>query len=355
MKAIRIHKPGGTEVLQLDELPTPELQDGRQVLVRVKAAGINPIDTKIRAAADRFPIQLPGILGCDGAGVVEAVGPEVNQFEVGDEVYWCQVPFHARQGNYAEYAVVDEYLLAPKPAEVNFAEAAAAPLVLITAWEALFDRVLVDEGTTVLVQAGAGGVGHVAIQLAKQAGARVITTVSNEEKADFVRSLGADEVINYREQDVTEAVLAWTAGVGVDVALDTVGGEVLSQCFPCVRLYGDVVTILQPDANTDWGVARKLNLRTSLELMLSPTMLEQVPDLAHQGEILRQCARMMEQGRLRVHVARRFPLAEAAEAQGYLENQAPIGKVVLDIFNRQLHWVNMMPLSTGPYRHRAQP
>jgi len=332
MKAIRIHKPGGTEVLQLDEIATPELQNGRQVLVRVKAAGINPIDTKIRAAADRFPISLPGILGCDGAGVVEAIGPEVNQFAVGDEVYWCQIPFHERQGNYAEYAVVDEYLLAPKPAEVDFAEAAAAPLVLITAWEALFDRVHIDEGSKVLIQAGAGGVGHVAIQLAKQAGARVITTVSNEEKADFVRALGADAVINYRQEDVTEAVMEWTGGVGVDVALDTVGGEVLSQCFPCMRLYGDVVTILQPDANTDWGVARKLNLRTSLELMLSPTMLEQVPDMAHQGGILRLCSHLMEEGKLRLHVARRFPLAEAAEAQDFLMSQAPIGKVVLDTY-----------------------
>jgi NADPH2:quinone reductase len=331
MKAIRIHKPGGPEVLQLDEVAKPELQDNRQVLVSVKAAGINPIDTKVRDAADRFPINLPGILGCDGAGVVEAVGPEVNQFEPGDEVYWCQVPFHQRQGNYAEYAVVDEYLLARKPAEVDFAEAAAAPLVLITAWEALFDRVHIDEGTRVLIQAGAGGVGHVAIQLAKQAGAQVITTVSNEEKADFVRELGADAVINYHQQDVTEAVMEWTGGRGVDVAFDTVGGEVLGQCFPCVRLYGDVVTILQPDANTDWGVARKLNLRTSLELMLSPTMLEQVPDLAHQGEILRQCSRLMEEGKLRVHVGRRFPLAEAAEAQEFLMNQAPLGKVVLDV------------------------
>lgn len=331
MKAIRIHEAGGADVLQLEEIPTPEIQHPRQVLVRIKAAGINPIDTKIRAAADHFPISLPGILGCDGAGIIEAVGPEVTQFQPGDEVYWCQVPFHERQGNYAQYALVDEYLLAAKPGDMDFAEAAAAPLVLITAWEALFDRVHIEAGDKVLIQAGAGGVGHVAIQLAKHAGARVITTVSNEEKADFVRQLGADEVVNYREQDVVEAVMDWTGGAGVDMALDTVGGPILSQCFACTRLYGDVVSILQPDANTDWGVARRLNLRTSLELMLAPTMLEQVPDMAHQGEILRQCARLADEGALRIKLGQRFPLEQAAMAQAYLLDQAPIGKVVLDV------------------------
>ena len=331
MKAIRIHRPGGPEVLQLDEVTTPELQNDGQVLVRIRAAGINPIDAKIRAAADRFPIPLPATLGCDGAGIVEAVGNSVSRYKPGDEVYWCQVPFHRRQGSYAEYAVVDEYLLAPKPTNVDFAEAAAAPLVTITAWEALFDRACVGEGSTVLIQAGAGGVGHVAIQLAKKAGASVITTVSSEEKAEFVRKLGADAVINYKQQDVTAAVLEWTDGMGVDVALDTVGGAVLNQCFPCVRLYGDVVTILQPDANTDWSVARKYNQRTSLELMLSPTMLERPSELARQGKILRDCAELMEQGKLQLTVAKRFPLAKAAEAQTYLMDATPIGKVVLEV------------------------
>ncbi|MBD3670427.1 MAG: zinc-dependent alcohol dehydrogenase family protein [Gammaproteobacteria bacterium] len=331
MKASIIEASGGPECLTYKEAPVPELTGANQVLVRIHSAGINPIDTKIRSAADRFPIELPAILGCDAAGVIETIGDQVDGFAVGDEVFWCQVPFNGRCGNYAEYAVVDAALLAKKPANIDFNQAAAAPLVLITAWEALFDRYALRDGQRVLVQAGAGGVGHVAIQLAKQAGARVITTVSTEDKADFVRSLGADEVINYREQDVHAAVMDWTEGEGVDMALDTVGGKVLSETFPCVRVYGDVVTILQPAADTDWSQARLRNLRTSLELMLSPTMLERPQDLAHQGEILRQAAGLFAEGKLKVEVARRFPLAEATKAHRFLEQEAPMGKVVLEV------------------------
>jgi len=331
MKAVCIDQGGGVEMLRTTDMPDPVLTRGDQVLVTLKSAGINPIDTKIRSAPERFPVSLPAILGCDGAGVVTAVGDAVTAFAPGDEVYFSQPGFIDRQGTYAEQVVVDSPLLAHKPAHLSFAEAAAAPLVLITAWEALHDRARIQPGQRVLIHAGAGGVGHVAIQLARQAGASVATTVSNDEKADFVKRLGADCAINYRHEDVPAAVMAWTDQEGVDIAFDTVGDSVLDSCFACVKPYGDVVTILQPGADTHWQEARLRNLRFSMELMLSPVMLGLESAKRHQGEILRRCAGLFEQQLLRVAVAAQFPLDQAAAAQACLEQQHPMGKLVLTI------------------------
>lgn len=331
MKAVCIEQGGGVEVLRSADVAEPVLKRDDQVLVTLKAAGVNPVDAKIRSAPDRFPVTLPAILGCDGAGVVSAVGAEVTGFTPGDEVYFSQPGFIDRQGTYAEQVAVDAALLARKPDRLSFAEAAAAPLVLITAWEALHDRARIQPGQRVLIHAGAGGVGHVAIQLARQAGALVATTVSSDDKADFATRLGADRVINYRRDDVTAAVMDWTAQQGVDIAFDTVGGAVLEQCFGCVAPYGDVVTILQPNADTRWQEARLRNLRFSLELMLSPVMLGLESAKRRQGEILRRCAALFDQQQLHVRVAAEFPLDQAAAAHSCLEQQHPTGKVVLAI------------------------
>ncbi len=317
--------------MTLREIERPAITRPHQLLVRLKAAGINPIDTKIRCAVDRFPVQMPAILGCDGAGVVEAIGDEVSDFKPGDAVYYCQCGFGGRQGNYAEYAVVDQNFVAHKPESLSFVEAAAAPLVLITAWEALCDRVAVENGHNVLIHAGAGGVGHIAIQLAKQAGAKVCTTVSTPEKGKFAKDLGADEVVFYRHEDVVRAVSEWTGGRGVDIAFDTVGERVFEQCCACTRCYGDLVTILQPPADIDWTEARTRNLRISLEMMLAPTLLELDDAQQHQGSILTRCARLFDIGTLSITVARTFPLAQAPEAHRHLEQEKPIGKVVLTI------------------------
>lgn len=331
MKAVCIDQGGGVEVLRSEAVPEPVLRRDDQVLVTLKAAGVNPIDAKIRSAPDRFPITMPAILGCDGAGVVSAVGDAVTAFAPGDEVYFSQPGFIDRQGTYAEQVAVDAALLARKPDRLSFTEAAAAPLVAITAWEALHDRARIQPGQRVLIHAGAGGVGHVAIQLAKQAGAHVATTVSSDEKADFVKRLGADCVINYRQEDVTGSVVDWSGGQGVDIAFDTVGGAVLDQCFTCVAPYGDVVTILQPGAETRWQEARLRNLRFSMELMLSPVMLGLETAKRHQGEILRRCAVLFDQQQLQIHIGAGFPLDQAAAAHTCLEQQHPIGKVVLTI------------------------
>ncbi|HEY9873135.1 MAG TPA: zinc-dependent alcohol dehydrogenase family protein [Candidatus Obscuribacterales bacterium] len=329
MKAVLMTAAGKPEVLQLQEVPDPTIQKDTEILVRLHAAGINPIDTKLRSRGTFYPNEMPAILGCDGAGVVEAVGSGVQRFAVGDEVYFCQGGLGTNIGNYAELIVVDERFVARKPASLSFAEAAAAPLVLITAWESLYDRGRLEAGRKVLIHAGAGGVGHVAIQLAKLQGAEVCTTVSSEEKADFVRQLGADRVILYKQTDFVQATLDWSQGEGVDLAFDTVGGEIFSQTFPAVKLYGDIVTILEPDTKTNWKTARMRNLRISLELMLTPMLQNVVEEQQAQAKILQQAARLIDQGKLKINLNKTFPLKEAAAAHQLLESGSMTGKIVL--------------------------
>ena len=330
MKAIVFETPGSPSVLKLQDIPAPTIQTETEVLVRLRAAGINPIDTKLRSRGTFYPEKTPHVLGCDGAGVVEAVGAGVQSFQVGDEVFFCNGGLGGSRGTYAEFAVVDQRFLAIKPAALSFAEAAAAPLVLITAWESLYDRGRLQAGQTVLIQAGAGGVGHVAVQLAKLQGAEVCTTVSSEEKANFVKQLGADSVILYKNTDVVDEVLTWTQGQGVDLAFDTVGGETFYQTIPAVKIYGDLVTILEPDpALGNLKTARMRNLRISLELMLTPMLQSLVEEQEQQAHILQQCARLCDRNLLKIHVSQTFPLEQAQAAHELLETGSVTGKLVL--------------------------
>ncbi|MDM9385218.1 zinc-dependent alcohol dehydrogenase family protein [Chlorogloeopsis sp. ULAP01] len=330
MKAVLMTAAGNPEVLQVQEVTNPGVPVGEtELLVRLKAAGVNPIDTKLRKRGTFYPDRIPAILGCDGAGVVEAVGAGVQKFRVGDEVYFCNGGLGAHQGNYAEFTTVDERFVARKPASISFAEAAAAPLVLITAWEALYERGRLEPGERVLIHAGAGGVGHVAIQLAKLKGAHVCTTVSSQDKANFVKQLGADYPILYKQTDFVQAALNWSDGEGVDLAFDTVGGETFHKTFPAVRVYGDIVTILEPDANTVWKAARLRNLRIGLELMLTPMLQEMVEAQQHQAEILAECAKYIDAGKLKIQVSHSLPLQEAAKAHELLESGSMTGKIVL--------------------------
>lgn len=331
MKAVVMTTPGDPDVLELRDVPMPELRTDTDILVRLKAAGVNPIDTKLRARGTYYPERSNPILGCDGAGIIEAVGDQVTRFRIGDEVYFCNGGIGGHPGNYAEYAVLDEQFAAGKPAKLDFAHAAAAPLILITAWEALHDRVNIREGQDILIHAGAGGVGHVAIQLAKAAGCRVITTVSDSEKAALVKKLGADEVILYREQDLSEAVMAWTEGLGVDIAFDTVGGSTFVETFGAVRPYGKIVTLLQPADDTDWKLARLKNLAISLELMLSPMYCDWQDMQQRQSWILDQCAGLFDDGSLQLLLHASLPLADAAEAHRLIEAGGMLGKLSLTI------------------------
>ena len=330
MKAIQLSKHGGPELLTIAEVDEPKINEPTEVKVKLKAAGVNPVDTKLRSGT--YPINnFPAILGCDGAGIVEETGSKVTRFKQGDKVYFFHGGVGDIQGNYAEYKVLDERFVARKPESLDFTQAAAAPLVLLTAWESLFDRAYVDKDQTVFINAGAGGVGHVAIQLAKYVGAQVCTTVSNNEKADFVKGLGADHVINYKEQNVVQAVLDWTNGKGVDMALDNVGGESIQEIFSLIRHYGDMVTLLQPDNNVDWSIARFHNIRFSMEIMLSPLLFGLTEAQKHQTDILEQCAELFDQKKLNIHVSETMPLKDAAKAHEQIESGHTAGKIILEI------------------------
>lgn len=331
MKAVLMNAPGEPDVLQLQDVPQPTVQNDTEILVRLHAAGVNPIDTKLRQRGTFYPDQMPAILGCDGAGVVEAVGAGVQRFQVGDEVYFCAGGLgQSGTGNYAEFAVVDERLVAHKPKSLSFAEAAAAPLVLITAWESLYDRGRLEAGQKVLIHAGAGGVGHVAIQLAKLKGAEVCTTVGSQEKARLVRQFGADHPIFYKQTDFVQAVLDWTGGEGVDIAFDTVGGKTFYDTIPAVRVYGDLVTILEPDYSLGTlKTARSRNLRISLEIMLTPLLQGLVAAQQHQAEILQQCATWIDEGKLKIHLSQTLSLQDAAAAHKAIEDGSTTGKIAL--------------------------
>ncbi|MBT2970310.1 MAG: alcohol dehydrogenase [gamma proteobacterium symbiont of Ctena orbiculata] len=329
MKAVVMRETGGPEVLSLEEVAKPEITSASQLKIRIAAAGVNPVDTKLRARGVFLSDGLPAILGCDAAGVVVEAGSEVTKFRSGDEVWYCNGGLGGLQGNYAEYAVVEESVCCKKPVSVDFAHAAAAPLVLITAWEALFGRARLTDDKTLLVHAGAGGVGHVAIQLAKQAGARVLTTVSTPEKQAFVTSLGADTAINYRERDFVDEVMRVTDGTGADVVLDTVGGDIFKASINATAHYGDLVTLLDPGPQVEWKEARNRNLRIGFTLMLTP-MLRHLPQArANQVAILRDCAEMIDSGSLRIHVGDSLALEQANKAHELIEQGRMQGKLVL--------------------------
>ncbi len=331
MKAMLMTGVGGPEVLQLQELPEPVLVSSDQVKVRLHGAGVNPVDTKLRSRGLMVPGAQSAVLGCDGAGEVIECGSEVSDLKFGDEVWFCHGGLGGEQGNYAQYTVVPAAVARRKPANLTALQAAAGPLILITAWEALFDRAHLKAGQTLLVHAGAGGVGHVAIQLAKLAGARVCTTVSGSAKADFVRGLGADHVIDYQQTDFVAAVNDWTEGRGVDVVLDSIGGDIFRRSLEVTAHYGDVVTLLDPGNDVVWKAARNRNLRIGFVLMLTPMLYDLPHARAHQGEILDRCAAYLNAEQLQLHISAVLPLSEAAEAHRRIEQGHVQGKLVLDV------------------------
>ncbi|MEN9216881.1 MAG: zinc-dependent alcohol dehydrogenase family protein [Gloeomargarita sp. HHBFW_bins_162] len=330
MLAVVVGTPGEPEVLQVQTVPRPAIEFPYQVLVKVKAASVNPIDTKLRRRGMLLHPGQPAILGCDGSGVVVACGTRVTKVQPGQAVYYCYGGLGGMTGSYAQYIVLPETALAIKPPSLSFVEAAAVPLVGITAWEALFDRGQVQAGETVLIHAGAGGVGHIAVQLAKHRGAQVLTTVSSLAKGQLVQNLGADGVIYYRETDFAQAVQYQTQGRGVDCALDTVGGETFHKTPAAVRYYGRLVTLLQPPpTGKGWETARQRNLTIGYTLMLTPQTANLPQEQVRQTGILEQLAGWAEAGQLQVQVAQTYPLAEAVSAHRHLEQGGFMGKLVL--------------------------
>lgn len=328
MKAIIMTAVGNPEVLELQEIDEPQISTTTEIKVRLKAAGVNPVDTKIRRNGLFFDRPLPAILGCDGAGEVVEIGSAVNHFNVGDKVWFCHGGLGREPGNYAEYTVLDQRWLSLMPQTLSFIEAAALPLVLITAWGALFERGGLQSGQTVLIHAGAGGVGHVAIQLAKLKGARVITTVSSEQKADFVKTLGADEVILYTQDDFVTVVNQLTDGKGADLVFDTVGAEVFKDSIQATAHFGRLVTLLDP-GELSLAEARLRNLLIGFELMLTP-MLRDLPEARDKHiALLKQCSQWLDQGLLKAHVSKTLALAEAGIAHQLIETGHSSGKIVL--------------------------
>jgi NADPH2:quinone reductase len=317
------------EVLRLAEVPLPEITRPTQIRVQLKAAGVNPVDTKLRSRGLLYPDALPAILGCDGAGIVTDCGSAVTRFRPGDEVWFCHGGLGGAPGNYAQYTVLEEAEAERKPVSLDFNAAAALPLVLITAWEALFDRARLGKGQSVLIHGGAGGVGHVAIQLAVSAGARVATTVSDDAKEKLVRKLGAERAIRYRDENFVTATRDWSGSNGADVILDSCGGQVFRDSLAAARVYGHVVTLLDPGGDVDWKEARNRNLSISFTLMLTPMFMDLPAARRHQGEILRQCAILIDSGRLQPIVAQTLPLEQAASAHARIEAGHVAGKLVL--------------------------
>ncbi len=330
VRAILMAAVGGPEVLQPAEVA--ELEFGRRdVRVALRAAGVNPVDAKLRAHGT-LAGQPPAILGWDGAGVVSDVGADVTRFQPGDEVYFCDGGFGTTAGTYAEAKTLDERLVAHKPRRLSFVEAAAAPLVTIPAWEALHGRARVTNGQRVLVQGGAGGVGHMSVQIARVAGARVAATVSAGPKAQLAAKLGAERCIDYRGEDVGEAVRAWAGGDGADVVHDTVGGRTFAGSFGLVRPYGDLVSNVESAWPAEAIQAmQQRNLRVSFTWTLAPSVFGWFDQRIRQTAILEDAARLFDSGALSVQVGATFPLEEAAAAHQALEAGQVLGKAVLTI------------------------
>lgn len=326
MNAAVVHRYG--DPLQVRRLPLPALRDGH-ALIRVEASGVNPLDTKIRiGAAAHARTTLPAILGIDLAGVVEAVADDVTDLAVGDAVYGMAGGVGGVPGSLAEYALVDVRLLARRPSSWTAKQAAAVPLGAITSWEGLVDRAGVGPGDKVLIHGGAGGVGHLAVQLAASRGAEVFATGRLGSLATL-RDLGAT-AIDYEHDDAPTYVDRYTGGDGFDVVLDTVGGTTLDTSFESVRCYtGRVVSIL------GWGSHNlaPLSFRgASYSGVFTLLPLITGRGRGHHGEILRQIAALADAGALTPIVdPRTFTLDTVGEAHRAVEDGTARGKIVVEL------------------------
>src|SRR5882724_5586215 len=308
MKAIRIHNYGGPEVLQYEDAPRPKPQAG-EVLVRVHAAGVNPIDWKVREGQvkDFWHHKFPLILGWDLSGVVEELGRGVSRFKIGDEVY--SVPDPNRDGAYAEYIVVRESELALKPKSLHHIRAAAVPLAALTVWQSLFDTAQLQPGQRVLIHAGSGGVGHLAVQLAKWKGAYVFATASTKNK-DLLRKLSVDEPIDYTQQRFEDVAR------NIDVVLDTIGGETQERSWSVLKKGGVLVSLVQPPSEEK---AKELGVRAVFV------------GVQANGEQLAEIAKIIDSGKLAPVIDRILPLSEAGRAHELSQSGHIRGKIVLRV------------------------
>ena len=308
MKAAYIEQYGGSDQFKVGELARPTI-GADDVLIEVYAASVNPVDWKLREGylKEMLTYEMPLVIGWDVSGVIKEVGANVTDLQVGDEVF--SRPDIARQGTYAEYVAVDAHLVVKKPATLSFEEAASLPLVAHTAWQVMFEVMNAKPGDRIFIGAGSGGVGTVAIQLAKAHGLYVITSTSTP-NVDWVKALGADEVIDYKQQDPATTVRE------LDFVFDTMGGDGQGKLYDMLKENGMLVSISTPP---DEAEAERANVRCEYVFM-QPT-----------GERLQRIADAVEQGELKPVIDRVFPLEQTKQAHDYGEEGHAKGKIVIKV------------------------
>ena len=320
MKAVRVHQYGGPEVLTLEEIPVPEPKVG-EARVKIEAIGVNYIDIYQRTGL--YPLQTPFTLGTEGAGIVDAVGPNVTEVKKGERVGYAMIP-----GSYAEYAIVPAARLVPIPPNIDAKSAAALMLQGMTAHYLTHSTYPLKKGETALLHAAAGGVGLLLIQIAKQLGATVIGTVSTEAKAKLAKEMGADHLILYTQNDFLAEVKKLTDGHGVNVVYDSVGQTTFDKSLDCLRPRGYLVLFGQSSGPVPPFDPGKLAAKGSLFLTrpsLPHYTLERSELLQRANDVFNWTAT----GKLKVRIDKTFPLAEAAEAHRQLEGRRTTGKVIL--------------------------
>lgn len=326
MQAIVINEFGGYDVFETAELPDPTPSAG-EVRIRVAASSVNPLELKIRSGLVPAAPAFPAILNADVSGIIDQVGEGVTKFKVGDAVIGCAGGIKSRQGALADFMVTDARLIEHAPKSLGLEEAASLPLVFMTAWSALIERLQISSGDHLLIHGGAGGVGHVAIQLAKAKGAEVSTTVSSEEKAQVVRDLGADHVIHYQSEKVEDYTERLTQGQGFTHIFDTVGGASLDASLQAASPFGQIATInarsshdlslMHSKSLTLHAVFRALPLLTGQGIEGEPARLAALVQMVDEGKVLPLIAEQ------------RFTFEQIGQAHAYLESGKALGKILL--------------------------
>ena len=327
--AVVMREVGAPDVLEYRAVTLEFSTEGSDVLVRLEAASVNPADTFFRQLGTYVGDGRGCVLGHDGAGVVDAVGDAVRDIQVGDRVCFCNGGLGGDAGTYSHHAVVPEELLAKIPDSVTMEDAAAIPLVFITGWEALRERARVATDERVLIHGGTGGTGHIAIQIAKELGATVATTVSSSEKADFALGYGADIAINYREENFVDAVNQWSGENGVQAVLDNAGTEVFHQSLRVLAPYGHLVTLMGTPGDLEDETAYNNNLTIHNVMMLTPMWKGLGGERRRQAAILRVAMNWLADKRISVQIRERFALEDVASAHRMLEHGSNTGKIVL--------------------------
>jgi NADPH2:quinone reductase len=321
MKAIVFAETGGPEVLQLGDVPKPEVRPG-MALIKVHAIGVNFADTRFRQGLYVLKPKLPDTPGMEVAGVIEAVGEGVTGLAVGQRVAAFTVK------GYAQYCQAPAPMVIPLPDFIDFVQGAAFPIQVMTAYHMLHTVDSTGPGKTVLVHSAAGGVGLVAVQLAKVAGARVFGTVSSDAKIPLVKEHGADAVINYTTQKFADEVLKLTDGAGVDLILDAVGKPTFEEGLRCLANLGHLILYGRAGGPTDpLNVATLSAKSIKVSGFMVPTITRNFPEKTRESAA--RCFALMREGKLKLHIGKTFPLAEAADAHRYLESRQSTGKLVL--------------------------